>query len=177
MKNIFYVSLVVLAISACKNNQSNEMAVPEATVYEVPELLSIAFDSLNKEVQVTGLVTHVCSHSGRRCFIEDTTGEHSIRVEATDSIGRFDRELMGSEITVTGFIKEERLSTDYINNWELELKEQGLKEAENDGESCAAELANINSMREWMKEHNTDYYSIFFIEGTSFTQNETPESI
>lgn len=39
---------------------------------------------------------------------------------------------------------------------------------ESNGETCDAELSNIENMRKWMKENNKDYYSIYFVEGTDY---------
>jgi hypothetical protein len=50
---------------------------------------------------------------------------------------------------------------------EEELKEKQGK-AEGNGETCDAEMNNIQSMREWMKANNKDYYSIYYIDGTEY---------
>ena len=44
------------------------------------------------------------------------------------------------------------------------------KKVKDDGsaESCDAETANITAMRQWMKEHNKDFYSIYYIDGTNY---------
>ncbi len=46
----------------------------------------------------------------------------------------------------------------------------GEKAVEEDGsaESCQAEMTNIAEMRSWMKENGKDYYSIYFLNGTSY---------
>ena len=172
MKKVFLTLGVILAFISCTSNASKQDKDEPQNVFDVPQLLSVAIDSVDKEVTVKGLVTHVCSHSGRRCFLEDSTGEYSVKVEATDTLGTFDRAIMGTEIIVSGILREKRLSAEYINDWEIEIKEKHAHEAEEGGEKCASELANITSMREWMKEHNKDYYSIFYIDGISYTPIE-----
>ena len=47
------------------------------------------------------------------------------------------------------------------------MKEKQGK-AEGNGETCDAEMNNIQSMREWMKTNNKDYYSIYYIDGTEY---------
>lgn len=173
MKNTLFALTLLSVLVSCTQSNTSQTDKIKDVVFEVPELLAVAMDSLDKKIQISGLVTHVCSHSGRRCFIEDTTGEHSIKIEASETLGQFSRELMGQQITVTGVVKENRLTAEYINEWETEVNEKSIAEAENEGESCASELANIESMRKWMKEHGTDYYSIFYIEGLSYTDNQT----
>ena len=90
----------------------------------------------------------------------------SIRVEARGNIGGFNRELIGSELVIKGILKENKLTKEYIDQAEEELKEKQGKES--NGETCDAELSNIENMRKWMKENNKDYYSIYFVEGTDY---------
>ncbi len=138
------------------------------TVIEIAELLEIADKNIGNEFTLLGTVSHVCSHSGRRCFIIDSTGDFSIRIEAAGEINNFGRELMGNTIKVIGLVQETRLSAAEIDEWEKDIASEESSHAESDGEHCSAEMANINRMREWMKEHGRDYYSIYYFEGQSY---------
>ena len=91
----------------------------------------------------------------------------SVRVEAKGNIGGFNRELIGSEVIIKGILREIRLTKEYIDQAEEELKEKQGK-AEGNGETYDAEMNNIQSMREWMKANNKDYYSIYYIDGTEY---------
>ncbi len=164
---ILILALFVITLVACNNAKQ-----PTAKVVDVTQLLSVAETKIDAEVEVTGRVNHVCSHSGRRCFLIDSTGEYSIRVEAAGQIESFSKEIIGSEIKVKGVLKEEQLTADEITEWENELKETDLQTAENQGETCSAEMANINKMREWMKAHNKNYYAIYYIEGIQYEMVE-----
>lgn len=171
MKNLFLsIAIVAVALmSACNSNpneQKETTKVTETTVYNVTDLLQDAEQNIDKEVLVAGLVNHVCSHSGRRCFIESEDGENSIRVEAKEDIPRFERELVGSHINVKGIVMEHRLSTQEIDEWEASLETS--EDPENGGEQCAAEMNNIKEMREWMKANGKDYFSTYYIDGLSY---------
>jgi len=130
-------------------------------------LLFNAEGQLDKTIKLTGVVTHTCKHSGKRCFLADADGDETIRVEAGGKINGFNRELIGSTITVTGVLKERRLTKEYIDQWEESLKEKAVEE-DGTAENCTAENNNISKMRKWMKEHGKDYYSIFFMEGIDY---------
>ncbi len=173
-KLLFFFALVFLA-GACQNNNKLNRAENGAEKSEM-ELTSFSSlddlflhvnENLDKTIKLTGVVTHTCKHSGKRCFLANIDGNETIRIEANGKITGFNQELVGSTITVTGILKERRLTKEYIDQWEEKLNE---KTAEEDGsaETCAAENNNIKKMRQWMKKHGKNYYSIFFMEGIDY---------
>ncbi len=170
MKNLLLIALVLLS-AACQSNKTNnnttQTAEEPAKAFVVEQLLADAETMIDKEVSVQGHVTHTCKHSGKRCFIVGDNPQLSIRIEAGGKIQGFNRELVGSTITVKGILKERRLSEEYLEQWEEKVK---AKEAKEDGtaETCAAEMSNISNMRQWMEDNNKDYYSIFYINGISY---------
>jgi hypothetical protein len=169
MKKILFIVGIVVAFTACKttNEEATENQIAESKFLELSEFMKIASDSLDKEVMIKGTVSHICSHSGRRCFIVDSTGEISVRVEAKGEINGFNRELSGMDIEITGIVREKRLYTDYLDEWEAKViaKEKDIEEG---GEQCSAELQNIQEMRDWMKEHNKDYYQVIYVDGMDY---------
>ena len=176
MKNFIYVLVAVLGfgLSACGNTkkqsaegaeQENKVAVENALYVE--DLLAKAETEVNKEIVLKGTITHTCKHSGRRCFVVGKDQKTSIRVEAKGNIGGFNRELIGSEVVIKGTLRENRLTKEYINQMEEELNEKKGK-AEGNGESCDAEMKNIASMRNWMKQNNKEFYSIYYVDGTEY---------
>ncbi len=176
MKKYFLLFIAVLGFIACNNkntSQEDTKTQPEetvksaASVIELDKLLAQAEEYVNKPVTVKGYVTHTCKHAGRRCFLTGESQEYTVRVEAKGKIGGFNRELIGSEIEVTGTLHEKRLNPDEIAQMEQSIEEKRIK---NDGseEACDAETANIQKMREWMKEHGKDYYAIYYIDGEDY---------
>lgn len=164
---MYFIAIMVFVMSCNgpKSQKIGQSSAPEKMVMEISDFMKIAIDSLEKEVNIKGTVNHVCSHSGQRCFIVDPTGEQSVRVEAKGEINSFNKELVGMDITVTGTVRERRLSNRYIDERESKVKEE---DAEEGGEHCSAELQNIQAMRDWMKENNKDYYSIIYLDGTKY---------
>ncbi len=176
MRGLIHFFVIALLAVACNNNQPTKNAevkkaeletASEKEVIEIADFMTVAVDRIGKKVNIRGSVSHVCSHSGRRCFLVDSTGEHSVRVEAKGKINSFNRELAGMDITVTGTVREKRLYNDFLNEWEEKVKAKD-KDIEEGGKHCSAELENIQSMRNWMAEHNKDYYSVIYLDGIEY---------
>ncbi len=176
MKKLLYIISVALLMVSCigtgsKKSSSEQSAetksATESKIYSLDDLLLVAETLVDTEVTVKGTVTHTCKHSGRRCFMVGEDQKTSFRVEAKGDLGGFNRELIGSELAMTGMLRENRLTTEYLDAWEEQLKEQEGKE-DGSAESCEAETNNINNMREWMKNNNKEYYSLYFMDGTAF---------
>jgi len=173
MKKLFFIGLILTGMISCGSGTTNkqsaaadETSVAVADVYELDDLLKVADDLLDQTVAVRGHVTHTCKHAGKRCFIVGESQKTSMRVEAKGEIGGFNRELVGSELAITGVLKERRLTKEYID----QMEEQVNQKAEEDGsaESCQAELNNIAEMRTWMAENGKEFYSIYYMDGLNY---------
>ncbi len=177
MKNLFLALSAALLLASCVGGNSSSKSssadaaqtksAAEAKNYTIVELLDSADSNVNQLVTVRGSVTHTCKHSGRRCFIVGDDASVSFRVEAKGEIGGFNRELTGSELAITGYLRESRLSKEYIDQKEDEAKEK-LGKGGAAAESCGTELKNIESIRAWMKKNNKDYYSTYYMDGESY---------
>ena len=169
VRNICLVGVLVVALlSGCgqtaNKKQKDVKEVPQGML--VVELLEVADKSINKEVVVKGAVTHVCQHSGKKCFIVDDTGEETIRIEAKGNIDSFDQELVGADIVVKGVLREYKLEKELID--EIEQNAIAEKEKEGESEHCASELASVQKMRDWMKENGKNYYAIYYVDGIEY---------
>lgn len=176
MKKLLFIAVAALIAVSCGDKpQQNTNSAEEASTqsdanvpsFELTKLLAEADQLVDKTVIVTGTVTHTCKHSGKRCFIVGEDGKTSFRVEAKGDIGGFNKELVGSDLAIKGTLKERRLTKEYIDQQEKEVNEKKEKE-DGSAESCQAELNNINSMKEWMKENGKDYFSIYYMDGQSY---------
>ena len=137
-----------------------------------------AYHSVGKPVIIEGTVLHTCKHGGKRMFLAD--GNDSVTVEITTGpdIPKFDENLVGSRVRVTGILKEERIDEKYLNEWEAEVK----KPAENHDagihtgtkghidQGVQEKLDQINSLREQLKNSRKDHLSNFSIEAISFKE-------
>ncbi len=154
-----------------RNNQENDQTVVETatSVIDVDSIYSVAETYVDQPITVKGFVTHTCKHSGKRCFLTGEGQLHSIRVEAKGDIGGFNRELEGTQMEVNGILRERRLTQTEIADMEKNTNEKLAKE-DGSAETCAAELANISEMKEWMKARGKDYYSIYYIDGLNYEE-------
>jgi len=176
MKKLLFIAATALILVSCGNKTqqgatTEETATTQANAdvptYELNKLLADADQMVDKTVIVKGTVTHTCKHSGKRCFIVGEDGKTSFRVEAKGDIGGFNKELVGSELAIKGTLKERRLTKEYIDQYEKDVNEKKAKE-DGSAETCQAELSNITSMRDWMKDNNKDYYAIYYMDGESY---------
>ena len=154
-----------------QNNRDGKQAPEETAVvaFDADTLYAIAESFIDEPITVRGYVTHTCKHAGRRCFLTGEGQKHSIRVEAKGEIGGFNRELEGSQLQVNGILRERRLTQIEIADMEKSVNER-LEQEDGSAETCEAELANINEMKDWMKAHGKDYYSIYYIDGLNYEE-------
>ncbi|WP_052671198.1 hypothetical protein [Draconibacterium sediminis] len=158
MKKIALVSLFAVILFACgqqtKKQEAKIEAEKSAVVLSVDELLEKAPELADNEVVVKGTVFHVCQQGGERCFLMGSTEDISIRVEAGEKLGAFTQEQMGSELEITGILKEVLTEADAHNPG----KEHGEEEGEvEDAETAAA--------HEVLAENQAAAERVFFIEG------------
>ena len=174
MKNLLFLATILFCMASCSNKktdqdqQTENNSVAEVTkAYKLDGLLAEADQLIDQTVTVRGFVTHTCKHSGKRCFIVGDDQKTSFRVEAKGDIGGFNRELIGSELAITGILKERRLSKEYIDQYEEQVNEKKTQE-DGSAESCEAEINNIKGMRDWMKANDKEYYSLYYMDGESY---------
>jgi len=172
-----YFSLMALCLTfmACNFSQADSkkqkdlhQVITEAkiTTLSIEQVMEVAADKVGQEVRFSGVVNHVCAHSGKRCILKNNDGNLSIRVEATGKLEGFNKEIAGNDLLVTGILREKRLDAAYIKEWESEIKAK--HKGEEGGKHCSSEMANIEEMRSWMKDNNKDYYAIYYVDGTSY---------
>jgi len=178
-KIIVLVALMAAFLVAC--NPSGEKTAEEQTMdtvlIAVASFDTSAYNYVEKPVWIEGTVFHTCKHGGKRLFLVD--GTDSIRVEVTTgpTIEKFDENLVGSRIKVLGILKEERIDDKYLNEWEAEVKQPkeeeqtGIHTGEKGHEDHSVEdkLAQINDLREQLRQSGKPHLSFYSIEAVSFT--------
>jgi len=109
-RSILMVLIAFLAVS-CNQTAKQEGDNQEASKTEqivsatIVELLAAPADYQDKEVAVSGMVTHVCRHGGQKCFILADDGETQIRIVPGGDIDEFKIELEGSMVAFKGTFK------------------------------------------------------------------------
>jgi cytochrome c-type biogenesis protein CcmE len=181
MKKIIYLFALLIISGACTNSQkSNEEQVLTATnldeipVLTVESLLAHPDDYDGKQVKITGMVTHVCKHSGKRLHLMGSDEKTKVRLEAGE-IGQFDRSLEGSDIIATGVFRRELIDEAYLAKWSDELG-KGKNHDHDSKEEREENIGKMNRYRSMMKESEKGYLENFWVDGLSFeTVQEEPD--
>lgn len=109
-RSILLVLIAFLAFS-CQQAVKTEGETQEASKIEkivsasITELLETPEEFQDKEIAVSGMVTHVCRHGGQKCFIVADDGETQIRLVPSGDIDEFKVEMEGSSIAVKGVFR------------------------------------------------------------------------
>ncbi|GEM_PF-196869 len=157
MKQLLTFTLMALLFTACGQQESQDTDAAAGDVMKVTALLEQPEPMNDKEVVLEGTVTHVCKHGGRRVHLTDVETNEKIRVEAPEDMPAFARELEGSDIVVTGVLKETRIDAAYLDEWEAEIRqaaEEGNEEAAHDhaGQDLAEHEKEMDQMEGEMPE-------------------------
>jgi hypothetical protein len=175
------ILLPILGLScfllACQNHKQPGI---EAVPVQLTEIKIKAPELLGKLIRVDGMVDHVCRESGKRLFL----GEESFKVLATNQVPSFKIEWEGSDVTITGYLKEDRIDETYLANWEKELNEGvqvQMKEATHtydaeskglDESAITTQLDQIKGYREQIAAEGKGYISFYSLEAESVTEKK-----
>lgn len=141
-RSILWLLIAILAVS-CNETVKNESANQEVDKTEriisasIVELLESPMDYQDKEVAVSGLVTHVCRHGGQKCFIVADDGETQIRIEPGGDIDEFLVDMEGSNIAFKGTFKilNAELAAESIEEYESQ-EQHAVEQAHSSAEKA-----------------------------------------
>ncbi len=197
-KSIFLLLALSLLVSCGPGTKKNGTESEQEIIpLAVEEFLSDAGPFVDKNVNISGTVVHVCRHGGQRMFLVGENGEERIRITTGEDIAEFNIELEGESIEVKGIVKELIIDETYLAEWEAELLEGSKHErgegheggvghgdhhgddaaetsSEEDHEDAEAEeqlknqLANIQSVRDEIAVSGDDHLSDYWIETLEF---------
>jgi len=78
---------------------------------------------VNQDVVISGTVTHVCKHSGKKLFLFGGNPEKTVKVNAGGDHSTFDVKFEGSDVEITGtVVEDEKIDANYLNEWEADIK-------------------------------------------------------
>ena len=173
---LFLISLFVFS-SCCNNNQKNEASSGEQTTavvspsdeaisVDVKELLANPGEYDGKLVAITGMVTHVCKHSGKRLHLMGKDEKSKVRVEAGE-VGKFERELVGSDVVIKGVFHKEVIDEEYLAKWAEKLEGEGKGEHMSH-EEMEEEQGKMARYREMMGETPDGKIENYWVDAVSF---------
>lgn len=64
-----------------------------------------ATNNVGKEVEIKGMVVHVCQHGGKKMFIIGEDPDKRVKIDASEKVSVFKPELEGSTVLVQGTIQ------------------------------------------------------------------------
>ena len=111
MQRLILLAFIAILAISCKQTVKTESDGQEAALTEnivaasIPELLETPAEYQDKEVAISGMVTHVCRHGGQKCFVVADDGETQIRIVPGGDIDEFKVEIEGSTIAVKGVFR------------------------------------------------------------------------
>ena len=172
----FITMTLALTFVSCQGNQKKAHAEEakaevkvEAAVVTPEKVMEEGATLVGQEVLVKGTVNHVCHHGGKKCRLAGTTEGAWIQVMARGEIKQFPQDLIGSEIVVKGTVKERKITKEMVEGQEKAAKEAMSKaETEEAKQHCSSSMGNVEKMKQWMADNNTDHYSVYFVEGVSY---------
>jgi hypothetical protein len=80
-------------------------AEPQVLAITPEKFQEVAVNNVGKEVEIQGMVVHVCKHGGKKLFIVGEDPEKRVKITTSDKVSVFQPELEGSTIWVKGIIE------------------------------------------------------------------------
>ncbi len=178
MKKIVFLFGIVVLLGACGNLKTKQSEATsdakESSSISVDSFLVVAGNNVGKELSVIGTVDHVCKHGGKRVRIFSADPSKSIEGEASNKVGSFNAELEGSDVCLTGTVKETKIDLAYVDEWEAKKKEAMAKNADEsdmehkDGIDHHANLEQIKNYRDQITASKKGYISFYFLDVSEF---------
>ena len=171
MKKLLVLIIISGLFIACGNNQPSEaeQVSEEQVAMDIPQIDIASFDMdagqfINREIEVSGIVDHVCKHSGKKLKL--VTDGASVHVESET---RFDDTLIGNEIKLKGIVREMRVDESYC----LQMEDDNIKkhkEGETNEEDFTHKQELIQSYRYSMAVAKVDHISFYTLDYVSLAK-------
>jgi hypothetical protein len=121
MKKLFFLAAIGAIIMYCNTGcNNNKQAV--SNVLTVDSFMVSPEKWAGKDVVITGTVSHVCKHSGKKLFLFGADAEKTVKVNAGGEVSTFDIKYEGTDVEITGtVVEDEKIDANYLNEWEAEI--------------------------------------------------------
>ncbi len=181
MKKIFFIILIALGLFACtSNNTTNDEKTNDAdstkvdtTINAVNENADIpvialsdfekqAGNYVDKKIEISGLVDHVCKHGGKKILlVNDSSDVH------VESDSRFEDTLVGKNVSLIGIVTEFKVDEAYCQKMENEdLNEHSEGKDKEEMKERKAQM--LKFYRDSMKNAGVDHLSFYSLKFVSF---------
>jgi hypothetical protein len=186
MKNVIFV-LVIGALIAAGNcgltSCGSKSAGNDTLRITVTNFMDSAGKWEGKDVLISGTVSHVCRHSGKKLFLFGDNPDKTVKVNAGKTLSGFDIKLEGSDAQVFGtVVEDEKIDANYLNEWEADIKKMvddgeikvcnaeskaitgQTSDSVKTGESVEDPYADVKEFRKKLEASGKTYISIYAID-------------
>jgi hypothetical protein len=110
MKKVTFLALLTIILVSASPILSQDLTAQEAiqeraAIISPEKFQDYAAENVGKDVEVKGMVVHVCKHGGKKMFIIGEDPEMRVKIDASDKVSFFKPELEGSTVVLTGTIQ------------------------------------------------------------------------
>ncbi len=110
IKKISFLAIIsILIISATALAQDKASLTTSASAEKVSikpdNFQDVAADLVGKEIEIQGMVVHVCKHGGKKMFLIGENPDMRVKITASEKVSVFDPELEGSIVWVQGIVE------------------------------------------------------------------------
>jgi hypothetical protein len=111
MKKITFIALVTFVMFSMNSVFAQEKINPEGNDPQTINIITpekfqdFAAENVGKEVEIKGMVIHVCKHGGKKMFLIGEDPDQRVKIDASDKVSVFNPELEGSTVEVKGIIQ------------------------------------------------------------------------
>ncbi len=131
---------------------------------------------IGKEVEIAGIVDHICKHGGKKMFLVDEESNGGVKITVGDNMAAFTQDLVGETVKVRGIVEAVKVDEDYLNKMENETgkgikhKREGLHvEGKHNEEHESDERSEkIENLRKMLKKTGKDHILFFSVKATGY---------
>jgi hypothetical protein len=166
MKKLIFLLVVGAFIignnSGCKNrDKQNADSTKVSNVLTVDSFLVAPEKWAGKDVIITGTVSHICKHSGKKLFLFSANPENTVKINAGGDFSTFDIKYEGMDVELTGtVIEDEKIDANYLNKWEAEIKnsikDKDLKVCTEENKAISGQTADKTKAKEVTEDPYAD---------------------
>ena len=159
-----FIGIITFGCNEGGNSESDGNDSTATVTIEAINLETLYADTnahIDDTVKLTGLVDHICKHGGKKIFI--VQDELNIKIFGKE---KFDEELIGKDVIVNAILRETRIDSAYLAEWETEVNENH----EPDEEEFIASMKKIEHMRDSVAGTTDGYLSHYFMDFVSFAK-------